>query len=155
MKLLILEEQKGSSRSLLQYLRREGYRCDLSPDNMDIPDHVHPLGYDCILIHCTVSDTPGIAILQTLKKMDYAGGIIFLSFNDTPAARIAGLNAGADDFLSQPVHLAELNARIITLIRRKRFAGSQLVTTGGLSIDLPGKTASVHGNPLDLTRKEF
>jgi DNA-binding response OmpR family regulator len=155
LKLLIIEEVKGSSRSLLQYLRREGYLCDVSPDSVDIPDQVHPAGCDCILINCTVSDLPGIRILHTLKTMDYTGGIIFLSIQDTPEARIAGLNAGADDYLSQPIHLAELNARIITLIRRKHFAGSRLITAGELTIDLPGKTASVRGAPVDLTRKEF
>lgn len=155
LKLLIIEDQSGSSRSLLHYLRREGYLCDLSPDSIDIPDLVHPSGYDCILINCTASDAPGIAILQTLKKMDYTGGIIFLSFRDSPEARIAGLNAGADDYLAQPVHPGELNARIMALIRRRNFAGSLHLTTGDLSIDLPGKSVFVRGNPLDLTRKEF
>ena len=87
--------------------------------------------------------------------MGYDGGIIFLSIRDTPEARIAGLNAGADDYLSQPVNLAELTARINALIRRKRFAGNSLITFTELSIDLPGKTAFVHQKPLDLTRKEF
>lgn len=155
MKLLIIEEIKGSSRPLLQYLRREGFLYDLSPIRVDLPDRVDLSGYDCILINCTASDAPGIGILHTLKKMDYSGGIIFLSVQDTPEARIAGLNAGADDYLSQPVHLGELNARILTLIRRRNFTGSPLLMTGGLSIDLPGKTVFVRGSPLDLTRKEF
>jgi DNA-binding response OmpR family regulator len=155
LKLLIIEEEKGSSRSLLQYLRREGYLCDLSLDTNDLPGQVHPSGYDCILLNSSASDLPGIRILRTLKKMDYDGGIIFLSIHDTPEARIAGLDAGADDCLSQPVHLAELNARIGALIRRKHFAGSLLLSINELHIDLPGKTASVHEKPLDLTRKEF
>lgn len=155
MKLLIIEEEKGASRPLLHYLRREGWLCDLSPDIHDIPDEVHPSGYDCILINRTVSDLPGIDILRTLKTMDYHGGIIFLSVGDTPEARIAGLNAGADDYLSPPVHLGELNARIISLIRRKHFDGNPVITAGELSIDLPGKTAFADGKPLDLTRKEF
>jgi DNA-binding response OmpR family regulator len=155
LKLLIIEEEKGASRLFLQYLRREGYLCDVSPDIHDIPDEVHPSGYDCILINRTASDLPGIDILRTLKTMDYNGGIIFLSVRDTPEARIAGLNAGADDYLSQPVHPGELNARIISLIRRKHFAGSRVITAGVLSIDLPGRKAFAEGKPLDLTRKEF
>lgn len=140
---------------MLQYLRREGYLCDLSPDITEISDHIHPAGYDCILLNCTISDLSGIHILHVLRTLDYNGGIIFLSIHDTPEACIAALNAGADDFLPQPVHLAELNARIITLIRRKHFAGNQLIVIKELSIDLPGKTAFVHQKPLDLTRKEF
>jgi DNA-binding response OmpR family regulator len=154
-KLLIIEEEKGSSRLLLQYLRREGYFCDLSPDGIDPPDHVQSSGYDCILLNCSVSDDPGIRITHNLKKMDYDGGIIFLSVRDIPEARIASLNAGADDCLSQPVNLGELTARIGTLIRRKHFAGSQLIHIHELSIDLPGKTACAHQKPLNLTRKEF
>jgi DNA-binding response OmpR family regulator len=155
LKLLIIEEEKGSSRSLLQYLRREGYLCDLSSDSIGIPDELPPSGYDCILLHCTASDLFGIRILHVLRTLDYNGGTIFLSGQDTPEASIAGLNAGADDYLSRPIHLGELNARIITLIRRKHFAGNQLITLNELSIDLPGKTAFVHQKPLDLTRKEF
>jgi DNA-binding response OmpR family regulator len=155
LKLLIIEEEKGSSRSLLQYLRREGYFCDLSPDSNEVPDQVQPSGYDCILLNRSDSDDPGIRITRSLKKMDYDGGIIFLSGRGTPEARIAGLNAGADDCLSQPVNLGELNARIGTLIRRKHFAGNQLIHIQELSIDLPGKTAFAHQKPLDLTRKEF
>jgi DNA-binding response OmpR family regulator len=155
LKILIIEEARGSSRALLQYLRREGYGCDLSTDSTGFPDQLHLDSYDCILINCTTADIPGIHILRDIRASDYDGGVIFLSGQDTPNASIAGLNAGADDYLSQPVNLAELNARILTLIRRKHFAGSPLVTKGDLSIDLPGKTASVRGNPLDLTRKEF
>lgn len=87
--------------------------------------------------------------------MDYDGGIIFLSGRGTPEARIASLNAGADDCLSQPVNLGELTARIGTLIRRKHFSGNQFIHINELSIDLPGKTASAHQKPLNLTRKEF
>lgn len=155
LKLLIIEEEKGNSRPLLQYLRREGYLCDLSWAAHDFNDQVHPSGYDCILLNCTVSDQPCARILQTLKAMDYNGGVIFLSAQDTPEARIAGLNAGADDYLSQPVHLGELNARIVTLVRRRHFAGNQLITIGELTIDLPSKMAFVSQKPLDLTRKEF
>ncbi|HET6255220.1 MAG TPA: response regulator transcription factor [Puia sp.] len=155
LKILIIEEEKGSSRSLLQYLRREGYLCDLSQDAGDMPDEVHPSGYDCILLNSTTSDLAGIRVLRTLKKQDYNGGVIFLSVQDTPEARIAGLNAGADDYLSQPVNLAELNARISTLVRRKHFSGNPIIHFNELSIDLPGKAAFVHQKPVDLTRKEF
>lgn len=155
MKILIIEEARGSSRALLRYLRQEGYLCDLSADSSEIPDEAHASGYDCIVLHCTISDLFGIRILRALGTMDYKGGTIFLSGQDTVQARIAGLNAGADDYLSRPIHLTELNARIITLIRRKHFAGNQLITFNELSIDLPGKTAFVHQKPLDLTRKEF
>jgi DNA-binding response OmpR family regulator len=155
LKLLIIEEEKGSSRGLLQYLRREGYLCDLSSDAEDISDQIHPAGYDCILLNCAASNVTGLHILHSLKALDYSGGIIFLSSRDNPEACIAALNAGADDYIVQPIHLAELNARIITLIRRKHFAGNQTIVLHELSIDLPGKTAFVRQKPLELTRKEF
>jgi DNA-binding response OmpR family regulator len=155
LKLLIIEEEKGSSRALVQYLRREGYLCDLSPDAGDLFNQIHPAGYDCILLNYTAAGVPGIQILSGLRASDYTGGIIFLSARDSMEACVAALNAGADDYLPQPVHLAELNARIIALIRRKYFAGNQLIILDELSIDLPGKTAFVRDKPLELTRKEF
>ena len=154
-KLLVIEEVKGSSRALLHYLRREGYLCEAVLVTGDFPDHIQPAGYDCVLLNCHSSDVHGIRLVGALRSIGYQDGIIFLSSQLTSEATIAGLNAGADDFLLQPVHPGELNARIITLVRRKQFSGSQLIVRNELSIDLPGKTAFIHQKPLGLTRKEF
>jgi DNA-binding response OmpR family regulator len=121
----------------------------------DFSNQIKPAGYDCVVLDCSTADLVGIRIIQTLRTKEYNDGIILLSRHATSEATIAGLNAGADDFLPHPVHPGELNARIITLIRRKHFSGNQLIVRNELSIDLPGKTAFVHHKPLDLTRKEF
>jgi DNA-binding response OmpR family regulator len=155
LKLLVIEEVKGSTRALLHYLRREGYRCDVALVTGDLSNKVQPGGYDCVLVNCSTSDWDGIRTVQALRSLDYNDGIIVLSTRLTSESTIASLHAGADDFLPYPVHPGELNARIITLIRRKHFSGNQLIVRNELSIDLPGKAAFVHQKPLDLTRHEF
>lgn len=155
LKLLIIEEEKGSSRLLIQYLRRENYRCDLSYDPADLPVDAPAAGYDCILLSCGHSDFMGLRMLGALRERAYGGGIIVLSFLSSPEARIIGLDAGADDYMSHPVHLGELTARIAALIRRKNFAGNRVLTVNELSIDLSGNLVTVKQQPLELTRKEF
>lgn len=154
-KLLIIEEEKGHSRSLLHALRRDGYRCEVLPLAGNLISRIHPGGYDCILVNEMASDFQGIAIVKSLRETDYDGGIILHSVATSSEAVITGLNAGADVCLSGPIHRGELTAWIISLMRRRHFGGSALIIRNELSIDLPGKRAFVRQKPLDLTRKEF
>ena len=137
----------------MHFLRHEGHRCDLFVESDDL--QIRPAGYDCILINCALSDVSGIRMITAIRKMGYDEGIILLSVQDTPEAAIAGLDAGADDYLAQPVHFGELNARIGSLFRRKYFAGNQLIIRNELSIDLPGRGVFVNEKPVGLTPKEF
>ncbi|HLI92534.1 MAG TPA: response regulator transcription factor [Puia sp.] len=155
MKLLIIEEEKGSSRSILQYLRRDTYRCDVSLEAEYLSQSPALAAFDCILLNCVHSDDMAFRVLHMLNAQDYPGGVIMLSFQRSPESRVRGLNAGADDYLSQPVHFGELSARIGAIIRRRNFAGNKLLVVKELSIDLAGKLVSVRHNPVDLTRKEF
>jgi DNA-binding response OmpR family regulator len=154
-KLLIVEDENGTSRRLMQYLRREGYRCDLCSDPDRLSTRASAAGYDCIIINGTCPDNVVFQMLRDLKEKGYDGGVIILAGFYTPDATIRSLDAGADDVLSQSVHLGELSARIAALFRRKSFAGNRVVTVHELSIDIPGKIVAVHRKPLHLTRKEF
>lgn len=155
LKLLIIEKEIGNSRSLLHNLRRDGYRCEALPITQNFVGQIHPDAYDCILVNGVTSDLPGIGMIRSLRQSDYDGGIILLSIRAASEAVIDGLNAGADFCLSMPVHRGELNACIISLVRRRQFFGHRLIIRNELSIDLHAKTAFVHQNRLDLTRKEF
>ena len=155
MKLLIIEEEKGESRSLVHDLRRDGYRCEVWLVGSSDLHPIHFTGFDCVLLHSIYADRGGLAIIRSLRKAGYDGGIVLLSGSASSDAVIAGLNAGADACLSLPFHRGELNARIVSLVRRRYFSGNPVIMRNELSIDLSGKTAFVHQKPLELTRKEF
>jgi len=81
--------------------------------------------------------------------------VIVISAKNSIGDRIQGLNLGADDYLTKPFHLSELNARISAVIRRRHFQGQQVLVLNELVVDLPAKTVSVNSRAVDLTRKEY
>jgi DNA-binding response OmpR family regulator len=155
MKILIIEDEKELSNSIVTYLKRENYLCDIADD---LPAGMHKMetyDYDCIVLDISLPGGNGLQILKELKANKRSEGVIVISARDSLDDRITGLNLGADDYLAKPFHLSELNARIAAIIRRKKFQGNKMLVYNELTIDLMGKTVTVNSQPLDLTRKEF
>jgi DNA-binding response OmpR family regulator len=100
-------------------------------------------------------DASGFKLLDELSKINKLDGVIIISARDSIDDKIKGLNLGADDYLTKPLHLSELNARIQAVIRRKKFETSRKVNFGNLELDLPKLQATVEGTDLNLTKKEF
>ena len=92
---------------------------------------------------------------QNLKKINSPAGIIIISAKNALDDKISGLGIGADDYLAKPFHLAELNARLHSVIRRRKFDGNPVIEFNEIQIHLEGRKVSVKGAPLELTKKEF
>jgi DNA-binding response OmpR family regulator len=155
MKVLIVEDERELVKSMVQYLRQESYICEVAYTASEAEEKVALHNYDCILLDITLPDSDGLKILEKLKQLEKLDGVIIISARNSVDDRIRGLNLGADDYLPKPFHLAELGARVSAVIRRKRFDGSNLLTLHELTVDLLGKTVSVNGRTVDLTRKEY
>ena len=155
MRILIVEDEKELSRSILTYLKGENYICDVAGTVRDALDKIDALDYDCIVLDIALVDGNGFQVLQELKANRRTDGVIIVSAHDSLDDRVTGLKLGADDYLAKPFHLSELNARIAALIRRKRFQGNRTLVHNELSIDLFEKTVVAAGVPVELTRKEF
>lgn len=155
MRILIVEDEKELSRSIVTYLKRENYICDTADKVGIAMEKIGVFDYDCIVLDISLPDGNGFRVLRELKTNHRADGVIVISARDSLDDRVAGLNLGADDYLAKPFHLSELNARIASIIRRKRFQGNGLLLINELSIDLVGKTVSIDKKQIDLTRKEF
>jgi len=155
MKILIVEDEKDISRSIVAYLKRENYLCDIADTVSAGREKMETFDYDCIVLDISLPDGNGLQILRELKANNRTEGVIVISAKDSLDDKISGLNLGADDYLPKPFHLSELNARIAAIIRRKRFQGKNLLILNELTIDLLAKTVTVHNKSLDLTRKEF
>lgn len=155
MKILIVEDEKELSKSMVTYLQQESYTCDVAYNFKVGMEKMESFDYDCILLDISLPDGNGLQILKALKDDDKLDGVIVISAKNSLDDKIAGLNLGADDYLPKPFHLSELSARISAVIRRKRFKGSNVLVLNELTIDLLAKTIAVNKKPVELTRKEF
>jgi DNA-binding response OmpR family regulator len=155
MKILIIEDEEELSKSIVRYLQKESYTCDVAYSFGEGMEKIDSFDYACIVLDISLPGGNGLQILKELKKEHKEEGVIVISAKNSLDDKIAGLNLGADDYLAKPFHLPELCARIGSIIRRKQFHGNNLLVLNELSIDVHAKSVIVNGNELDLTRKEF
>ena len=111
--------------------------------------------YDCILLDIGLPGGNGLVLLEELKKQNNTEGVIIVSAKDSLEDKVKGLNLGADDYLAKPFHLAELHARVKSVLRRKRMEGSNYITCENLKIDAEQRMVWVNEKELTLNRKEY
>jgi DNA-binding response OmpR family regulator len=155
MKLLIIEDEKALAESIFTYIREEGYLCDIAFNYGKALEFINLGEYDCTLVDIMLPDGSGLDLIEFIKQKQPNCGIIVVSAKNSLDDKLTGLNLGADDYLTKPFHLAELNARIKSVIRRRNFQGSNKIDINGLHIDLDTREVSVNGNPINLTRREY
>ena len=151
----MIEDERPLAESIIQYMQQEGHHCEFAATLEDALEKVSLHDYDCILLDITLPDGNGLTVLEQLKELGKIDGVIVISAKDSLDDRIRGLKLGADDYLTKPFHLSELGARVEALIRRKNFQGSNKVVFHELTIDVHAQIATVNGNHLALTRKEY
>jgi DNA-binding response OmpR family regulator len=155
MKILIVEDEKELSKSMVTYLQGEGYSCEVAPGYQTAMDKIDLYDYDCILLDISLPDGNGLSVLKELKAAKKTDGVIIISAKNSIDDRIHGLNLGADDYMPKPFHLSELSARIAAVIRRRRFDGNKIIVINEITIDVVGKSVAVANKKVDLTRKEY
>jgi DNA-binding response OmpR family regulator len=97
----------------------------------------------------------GLDILKFIKKEKKRAGVIIISANNSLTDKLEGLDLGADDYITKPFHLAELNARINAVLRRGKFGGDAIINFNEISIDTNSRTAYINRKAIALTRKEY
>ncbi|MCF8713695.1 response regulator transcription factor [Joostella atrarenae] len=155
MKILIIEDEVELAEDIINYLTGEQYLCEWVSDCPSAIQRIHDYNYDCILLDIMLPDGNGLTILETLKKINKQDGVIIISAKNSTDDKIKGLKLGADDYLAKPFHLAELAARIESLIRRQQFDSSNLIMQNELTVDLNAKTVAVNNSNVNLTKKEY
>ena len=155
MKLLIIEDERELSADIAKYLSDEEYICEFATTYHQAIEKIDTYFYDCILLDITLPDGNGIDILRYLKDLKKQEGVIIISAKDALDDKIRGLQLGADDYLTKPFHLSELAARIFSVIRRKQFDNTNIITQSELRIDLIAKNVFVKEQKIDLTKSEF
>ncbi len=155
MKILLIEDEAALSDSILTYLREEGHTCELATDFRSAGLKADIYDYDCVVVDITLPGGSGLEIISDLKKKGSEAGIIIISAKNSLDDKISGLDLGADDYLTKPFHLSELNSRIKSIIRRRTFKGSKEITFQEISIVPEEMIVNVHHKPVVLTKKEF
>jgi DNA-binding response OmpR family regulator len=154
-KILVIEDEKALSESITSYLETQDYACDKADNYRDAIQKIEYNDYDCILLDITLPGGNGLKILEQLKEDKKNDGVLIISAKNSLDDKIKGLNLGADDYLSKPFHLSELNARIAAIIRRKKFDGNSLLQFDNITINTDSKMVMVENNPVELTKKEY
>ena len=154
MRLLVVEDEQSLREGIAKKLRLSGYEVDACEDGEEALDILASEQYDLILLDLNLPKVDGMTVLRTLRQSDLETRVLILSARSEIADKVDGLDAGANDYLSKPFHLAELEARVRSLTRRQFIQRDICLRCGRLSFDTKSRVASVDGQPLSLTRKE-
>lgn len=155
MKVLIIEDERRLSDSIVEYLSSENYLCEQAFDYSDASMKVGVYEYDCVVLDLMLPGGNGLDILRDIRKRRNRAGVIIVSAKGSLDDKVRGLEIGADDYLAKPFHLAELSMRIYAIIRRREFAASNTMVEGNIHIDLLNKSVTVGSKMLTLTKSEY
>ena len=154
MHILVVEDERALCDTIVRSLRRLAYSVDFCYNGNKALELIDVERYDLILLDLNLPGTDGMTVLRTLRKTDHETRVLILSARSEVADKVEGLDAGANDYLAKPFHLAELEARIRSLTRRQFTQNDVVLSCGDLAFDTKARTASVAGQALTLTRKE-
>lgn len=155
MRILVIEDEQELNNAIVTYLQQEGYSCDAAYDFKEASLKIADLPYTCVLVDLNLPHGNGLDIVRLLKENTPETGIIIISAKNALDDRITGLEIGADDYLTKPFHLSELNARLKSVIRRRNFNGQKSVRAGVLEVFPDSAEAQVLEKKLTLTKKEY
>ena len=154
MRLLLVEDEPSLRESVARKLHRAGYETDDCGDGETALEMLAAERYDLVLLDLNLPRVDGMTVLRTLRKTDLETPVLILSARSEIADKVEGLDAGANDYLAKPFHLAELEARVRSLTRRQFIQRNVCLRCGRLSFDTKSRVAMVDGQPVRLTRKE-
>lgn len=155
MKILVVEDDALLLEGLLLALEGEGYVCDGVTSAKAAQAHLSCGLYSLIVLDLGLPDEDGLHFLTRLRREKNRQPVLILTARDTVSERIAGLDAGADDYLVKPFALDELLARIRAIIRRHLNQADNQLQVGDLALDMAHRQIRLAGEPLELTPKEY
>lgn len=155
MRVLLVEDSQRLQRSLGKALRKSGYALDVAGDGENGLWQAESNSYDAIVLDVMLPKLDGMTVLNRLRQAGSQTPILLLTARDQLEDRVAGLQAGADDYLVKPFALAELLARVQALCRRQYGTKTNLLVMADLVVDATARTVSRSGCRVDLTAREF
>jgi len=154
-KILVIEDEKMLCETIVSYLEGEGHVCEHAGTVVMGTEKVNLYEYDCMLVDIGLPDGNGLTLVRELKKCHPETGIIIISAKNSLDDKIIGLDLGADDYLTKPFHLSELNSRIKSLLRRRKFDGHKELIIDKIRIIPEMRQVFVQDELLSITKSEF
>jgi DNA-binding response OmpR family regulator len=155
LRLLIIEDESRLAELIKTQLGSAGFAVDLVCDVAEGTAALELINYDAAVLDLGLPDGDGMGVLRAARRMGREIPIMILTARDAIEARVAGLNAGADDYLTKPFAMSELIARIQALLRRPGGVLGITLEAGNLRLDTVGRELGVRGMPVRLARQEL
>lgn len=155
MRLLLVEDDVDLAEVLAASLRQSGHGVDWVVSGTEAERMLQSDEFDLILLDLNLPGKSGLEVLRGLRSRKQPVPVLILSARDETEDRVRGLDLGADDYLTKPFDLSELEARVRALLRRSQAGEGMRIETGGLVLDAGARCISASGRVLDLTAREY
>src|SRR5215213_3102329 len=155
MKILVVDDEPAVRDSLRRALQLEGYDVELAGDGREALDRLETDGVDAVVLDVSMPRLDGLAACRELRSRGSTLPVLMLTARDEVADRVAGLDAGADDYVVKPFALEELLARLRALLRRVAPQDGDVLRFADVTLDPATREVNRGGDQIDLTRTEF
>ena len=155
MRILVVEDNTEVARQLKDTLERELFVVDLAEDGERGWFMGDTESYDTVILDLGLPKLDGLTVLQRWRQGGNHVPVLILTSRDTWREKVAGLRAGADDYLAKPFEMEELLARVEALLRRATGHSSPILKSGPVELDSSSARVTMHGNPVNLTAQEY
>jgi two-component system, OmpR family, response regulator len=155
MRLLVAEDDGALAEALRFALRRSGYAVDRVDDGQSADRALSNAVFDLLILDLGLPGLDGFEVLRRLRKRDSSLPVLILSAREKPEEKVLGLDLGADDYLSKPFSVEELQARVRSLLRRRNSLKSPVITYARLRFDTVSRLVDVDGRVLNLSMHEL
>ena len=155
MRILVAEDNRTLADGLATVLRTAGYAVDVVGDGVSADAVTAATDFDLVVLDLNLPEMDGLDVLRAMRARRSSSAVLILTARGAMDERIKGLDLGADDYMTKPFDVAELEARVCVLLRRRAGLHSAEVSFGDVTLDTVSRTVSARGTPLDVPAREL
>ncbi len=155
MRILVVEDEPNLNNVIAKRLKKEGYSVDSAFDGETASEYISSIEYNAVVIDLMIPRKNGLEVIREMRERGNVTPVLILTARDSVSDRVAGLDAGADDYLVKPFAFDEFLARVRALFRRNTAFTANVLKIADLEMDMNRRTVSRGGKVIQLSSKEF